>query len=163
MRELSALPYHSFDIIWQVYSLNFVPDIEPVFRGAARVLKHGGIYFLQFANPFVHSIDEEAWDGKGYPLRHPYVEGEDLSELYPDWDVDQDDGTTIKVPSPHEYRHTLGTVINTMTANGFVLLGLWEWMKKDESPEPGSWAHYTQVAPPWFSTFWKLLPDQVQP
>ena len=38
----------------------------------------------------------------------------------------------------------------------FILLGLWEWMRADENPEPGSWAHFTQVAPPWFSTFWKL-------
>lgn len=156
MRDLSAFTDNSFDIVWQVYSVNFVPDLEPVFRGAARVLKTGGIYFLQFANPFVHSIDEAAWDGKGYPLRHLYIEGEDLSELYPDWDVEQEDGTTVKVPSPHEYRHTLSTVINTMTASGFSLLGLWEYMKHEESPEPGSWAHYTQVAPPWFSTFWKL-------
>jgi hypothetical protein len=29
-------------------------------------------------------------------------------------------------------------------------------MKPDENPEPGSWAHFTQVAPPWFSSFWKL-------
>jgi SAM-dependent methyltransferase len=156
MRDLSAFPENCFDILWQVYSLNFVPSVRPVFSGAARILKPGGIYFLQFANPFVHSIDNETWDGKCYPLQHLYRDGEDLSDLYPDWDVDQDDGSKVKLLSPHEYRHALSTVINTMTACGFHLLGLWEYMKKDESPEPGSWAHFTQVAPPWFSTFWRL-------
>lgn len=156
MRDLSRFSDYSFDIVWQVYSVNFVPDVNPVFKGVARILKPGGIYFLQFANPFVHSISEEDWNGKGYPLSHPYLDGEDLSLLFPDWDVVQEDGSKIKVLSPHEYRHTLSTVLNTMCNCGFVLLGLWEWMKQDESPQPGSWEHYTQVAPPWFSSFWRL-------
>src|SRR4030042_3070433 len=52
MRDLSIFSEDSFDIVWQVYSLNFVPSVEPVFRGARRILRPGGIYFLQFANPF---------------------------------------------------------------------------------------------------------------
>lgn len=158
MRDLSALPSGTFDIVWQVYSVNFVPSVAPVFAGVARVLKPGGIYFVQFANPFVHAMDEADWDGTGYRLKGLYRDGEDLSALYPDWDVDQPDGTSVKVPSPHEFRHALSTVLNTLVSNGFVLLGLWEWMKPDENPEPGSWAHYTQAAPPWFSSFWRLGP-----
>jgi hypothetical protein len=89
-------------------------------------------------------------------MKHRYLEGEDLTEIFPHWDVDQPDGSRLKVPSPHEFRHTLGTVLNTLAGSGFVLLGLWEWMRPDEDPEPGSWAHFTQVAPPWFSSFWRL-------
>jgi hypothetical protein len=43
-----------------------------------------------------------------------------------------------------------------MAGNGFILLGLWEWMRSDENSQPGSWAHYTQVIPPYLSTFWRL-------
>jgi hypothetical protein len=43
-----------------------------------------------------------------------------------------------------------------MAGNGFILLGMWEWMKPDEDSQPGSWAHYTQVIPPYLSTFWRL-------
>jgi hypothetical protein len=46
--------------------------------------------------------------------------------------------------------------MNTLVGNGFVFLGLWEWMRPDENPEPGSWPHFTQIAPPWFDTFWRL-------
>ena len=60
------------------------------------------------------------------------------------------------LPSPHEYRHTLGTILNCMAGNDFILLGLWERKEKEENPQPGSWAHYAQVIPPWFSTFWRL-------
>jgi SAM-dependent methyltransferase len=156
MRDLSIFPGNQFNIVWQVYSINFVPSVEPVFREVRRVLEPGGIYFLQFANPFAIGIDEEKWNGKSYPLNSLYIDGEDLSEHFPDWEVEQPDGSKLKRISPHLFRHTLGTILNGMTGNGFVLLGLWEWMKNENNPEPGSWAHYTRVIPPWFSTFWRL-------
>jgi SAM-dependent methyltransferase len=156
MRDLSAFPENNFDIVWQAYSINFVPAVAPVIREVRRVLKPAGVYFLQFANPFAIGIDEAKWDGQAYPLTDLYIDGEDLSGKFPNWDVQQPDGSTVKCSSPHEYRHTLGTVLNEMTGNGFILLGLWEWMKPDEKPQPGSWAHYTQVIPPYLSTFWRL-------
>jgi ubiquinone/menaquinone biosynthesis C-methylase UbiE len=156
MRDLSVFPDNQFDIVWQMYSINFIPSVEPVFAEVRRVLKSGGIYFLQFANPFSIGIDEEKWDGYAYPITGLYVEGEDLSERFPDWDVKQPDGSLVKLLSPHEFRHTLGGVLNGLTARDFILLGLWEWMKNDEDSQPGSWAHFTQVIPPWFRTFWQL-------
>jgi SAM-dependent methyltransferase len=156
MRDLSMFPDDHFDLVWQPYSINFVPSVEPVFREVARVLKPGGIYYLSFANPFVQTLDDEAWDGNGYPLHRPYIDGEDITRYFPHWDVTRPDGSQVQVASPHEFRHTLSTVFNTMAHNGFLFLYLQEWMKKDESPEPGSWAHFTQVAPPWFDSFWEL-------
>ncbi len=156
MRDLSIFERDRFDIVWQVYSINFIPTVGPVIEGVKRILRNNGIYYLQFANPFTMAIDEEKWDGKAYSLRSPYIDGEDLSIQFPTWDVDQPDGSRVKCDSPHEYRHTLGTVLNTMIHNQFTLLGLWEWMKPDVNPAPGSWEHFTQVAPPWFGTFWRL-------
>jgi SAM-dependent methyltransferase len=156
MCNLSPFPDDQFDIVWQVYSINFVPSVEPVIREVRRVLKPGGVYFLQFANPFAIGIDEEKWDGKAYALNSLYMDGEDLSERFPHWDVEQPGGTSVKCDSSHEFRHTLGTIFNNMVENGFTLLGLWEWMREDENLEQGSWAYFTQVTPPWFSTFWRL-------
>ena len=156
MRDLSNFSENHFDIVWQAYSINFVPEVESVFRGVARILKTQGKYFLMFHNPFVEGVDEEAWNGNAYPLNSLYLDGEDLSQRFPDWDVEQSDGSTIKLISPHEFRHTLSSVMNTLVRNEFVLVGLWEWMRHDENPVPGSWAHFTQVAPPYISTFWRL-------
>ena len=160
MRDLSVFPDNHFDIVWQVYSINFVPSVEPVFREVRRVLKPDGIYFLQFANPFAIGVDNEEWDGAAYPLNSLYLDGEDLYERFPIWHVDRPDGTRVKCDSPHEFRHTLGTVVNTLASNGFVLLGLWEWMRENEPLEPGSWAHFTHIMPPWFSTFWRLRKEK---
>jgi SAM-dependent methyltransferase len=156
MRDLSVFPNNTFDIVWQPYSINFIPSVEPVISEAARVLQPGGVYYLSFANPFVHSLDDEAWNGKAYPLHRPYTDGEELSQYFPHWDVDQPDGSRIKLDSPHEFRHNLSTVLNTMAQNGFIFVHLREWIHPDENPEPGSWAHFTQVAPPWFDSFWQL-------
>jgi len=156
MRDLSVFTGNTFDIVWQPYSVNFVPSVVPVYQEVARVLKPGGIYYMQFANPFVHSVDDEAWDGRAYPLNQPYTDGEDLSAYFPHWDVTQEDGTTVKVDSPHEFRHTMSTVLNTMAKNGFVFLHFQEYMLNDENSKPGSWPHFTQVAPPWFDSFWRL-------
>ena len=156
MRDLSVFPANTFDVVWQPYSVNFVPSVEQVYPEVARVLKPGDIYYMQFANPFVHSVDDEAWDGNAYPLNRPYIDGEDTTQYFPYWDITQEDGSTVKVDSPHEFRHTLSTVLNTMAENGFVFLYLQEYMVKDENPEPGSWPHFTQVAPPWFDSFWRL-------
>jgi SAM-dependent methyltransferase len=156
MRDLSVFADNGFDIVWQPYSVNFVPSVESVYREVARVLKPGGIYYMQFANPFVHSVDDEAWDGQAYPLNRPYLDGEDTTQYFPHWDVPQPDGTSLKIDSPHEFRHTMSTVLNTMAKNGFVFLHFQEYIRKDENPEPGSWPHFTQVAPPWFDSFWRL-------
>jgi SAM-dependent methyltransferase len=156
MRDLSVFLENNFDIVWQPYSINFSPTVEPVFQEVARVLKSGGIYYIAFANPFVQSIDDEGWDGQAYPLSGRYRDGEDLSPYFPHWDVEQPDGTIVKVDSPHEFRHTLSTVLNTLMENGFIFLHLQEWMRLDENPEPGSWMHFTQTAPPWFDSFWRL-------
>jgi hypothetical protein len=110
---------------------------------------------VQFHNPFIQSLDNDTWNGEAYPLKDRYLDGEDLTRLFPHWDVKQPDGSTVRVASPHEFRHTLSTVLNTLVGCDFILLGLWEWARSDENPEPGSWAHFTQVAPPYLSTFWR--------
>lgn len=156
MRDLSVFPDNAFDIVWQPFSINFVPSVKSVYREVSRVLMPGGIYYMQFANPFVQGVDDEAWDGNSYPLCQPYTDGEDLTQYFPHWDVHQADGDPIRLDSPHEYRHTLSTVLNSMVLNGFVLLHLQEYMGDAEDPEPGTWNHFLKVAPPWFDSFWKL-------
>jgi SAM-dependent methyltransferase len=156
MRDLSIFVDNTFDIVWQIYSINFVPSVEPVFREVRRVLKPGGIYFVQFANPFTLGADETAWDGRSYPLGGFYQDGEDLSERFPTWDVEQPDGSVLKMAGPHEFRHNLSTVLNTLVGNGFILLGMWEYMEQQADAAPGTWAHFTRVAPPWVSSFWRL-------
>ena len=156
MRDLSPFSDDTFDIVYHAHSINFIPDVEPVFREVARVLKPGGLYRVSCMNPFVHGLDERYWDGKGYPLWRPYVDGAEVIDADPDWDVWQTDGTVKRVAGPHEFRHTLSGMVNGLVRHGFNILGLWEAPRGDANAQPGTWQHYIAIAPPWL-TFWTRL------
>ena len=148
MRDLSRLPAASFDIVWQPYSLNFVPNVLDVFSQVASVLRHGGVYRFNCANPFFSGLTEHDWNGEGYLLRRPYQDGAEISYADSAWVYDQ---SGESVPQPREYRHILSTCVNGLIERGFVIRHLSD--STDFSPDPnatpGTWAHLTAFAPPW--------------
>jgi len=157
MRHFAHWFANSFDLVWQPYALNFVPDVQAVFRQVAQVLRPGGRYYLHCANPFFSGLSEHAWNGEGYMLKAPYVDG--AVTTYPDQPWVH--GTTQPVPPPREYRHTLSTLVNGLLAAGFVLQHLSDHkdFHPDPTAEPGTWAHFTAIAPPWL-TFWTIYQPQ---
>ena len=153
MRDLSRFADASFDVVYHVYSINFVPRVEPVYDGVQRVLRPGGLYFTQVSNPFSFGIDEHDWTGQGYLLRDPYIEGAEAENTV--WDVEDTAGVLRQVAGPREWRHTLSTVLNALAARGFGLLGLWEEQSANPQAESGSWDHFMHIAPPWFSLWYR--------
>ena len=154
MRNLSAFDDNSFDLVHQAHSVNFVPDPMPVFRETARVLRPGGLYMLSCSNPFVHGLYDR-WNGEGYVLNVRYEDAE-LDDKDPHWKFEGLDGSEKKVVGPREFRHTLSTLLNSLTELRLVLLGLWEDRTADTNLEPGSWGHFVSVAPPYL-TIWTRL------
>ncbi len=148
MRDLSCFADLSFDIVYQAYSINFIPDPLIVFQEVARVIRPGGLYRVDFANPFVMSVDENKWNN-GYPLKDVY---QDSETQYEDtsWDVWHADGSMEKVPGPREFRHTLSYFLNGLISHNFIIHGIWEELSGDPQAEPGTWEHFKAVAPPWF-------------
>ena len=153
MRDLSLLADGAFDLVWQAHAINFVPDPRPVFDEVVRVLRPGGLYRLEWTNPFVHGIWDAEWTEQGYPLRHRYVDGAEVPYADPTWNVTRPDGSRQRVGGPREWRHGLGTVVNGLIARGFEIRGLWESISDAADPEPGTWAHCETIAPPWL-TLW---------
>lgn len=147
MRDLGMLPNEYFDVIWQPYSINFVPNCVEVFRQVAERIREDGIYYLMCANPFVHGMDETSWNGRGYPIENAYKDGEKLIQKYQHF-VFASTLDASNVPPSVEYRHTLSTIMNGLVANGFDVVRLVEELP-DEPGEPGSWQHFTAFAPPW--------------
>jgi SAM-dependent methyltransferase len=155
MRDLSAFADRAFDIVYHAHSLTFVPDCGTVFDEVARVLRPGGLYRLHWTNPFFHHMLGSDWSG-GYQLTDTYADGEVVS-ADPCWDVDDGKGNVQQVEGPREFRHTLSTVVNGLIERRFELLGLWEDDRGDPHAEPGTWAHMKSVAPPWLTTWWRLI------
>lgn len=156
MRDLSVFDADSFDIVYQPYSINFVPECAEVFRQTARVLRSQGHYYFAFANPFTMSARETDWNGAGYVLRGPYVGGAVITYDDQDWVYDREANAGIQ--RPVEYRHNLCTVVNELVAAGFAIRQLSDNtdMHSDLAADPGSWNHYTAFAPPWLSILARL-------
>ncbi len=149
MRDLSVFADGAFDVVWQPYSINFVPSVSPVFAEVARVLAPGGLYYVHFANSFAMLVNDDAWDGKAYPVQYPYVDGFNINILFPNWTVTAADGTVQEIEGPQEYLHFLSTIVNTLIGNRFQILGLWEELTPHPHPAPGTFEHFMSVCPPY--------------
>ncbi len=157
MRDLSALADGSFDVVHHGHSITFIPDLLPAFAEAARVLRPDGLYYTDFCNPSFAGIDEGAWSGEGYVLSRPFVEGTVLEFDDDTWSIRDNEGGETRVQGPHEFRHSLATVVGGLIGQGFRLLGLWECTEDaDFGAEPGSWAHFCAVAPPYLELWARL-------
>ena len=155
MRDITRFADRSFDLVFQPYSINFIPDPLSVFQEVARVLRDSGLYHLDFGNPFLMGMDERDWTGKGYPLCHVYRDGE-VNFNDPNWQVWDRDGNMKEVVGPREFRHTLGTILNSLISTNFVILGVWDDNLGDPEAEPGSWNHFLAIAP-LFLMLWARL------
>ena len=159
MRDLSRFGRAAFDIVQQPYSLNFVPDARQVFREVARALRPGGVYWFNCANPFVAGLTAADWDGQGYPLRRPYVQGAVIDYADEDW-IFRGERPAEAISGPREYRHTLSTLINGLAEQGFVLTRLIEeGFTPDASAAPGTPDHLAAIAPPWLRFWTRLQPE----
>lgn len=154
MRDLSRFGEDSFDMVWHPYSLNFVPDARTVFHEAARVLRVKGIYHFMCANPFFVGLGRKDWNGDGYTLRLPYVDGAEVTYEDESW-IYRGGSPAKPVKECREYRHTLGTLMDGLVGQGFLILSVSEQNlgTPDAGAEPGTTEHFTSIAPPWL-IFW---------
>lgn len=153
MRDLSVFAADQFDLVFHPYSINFVPDCRIVFREVARVLRPGGLYHVQAANPYAVGMGTHSWNGHAYELDGFYEQGAEIEAAYEEWVFD-DPSERAHLARPREYRHVLGTLINGLLDQRFVL----ERFEEDTTPAdptspPGSWDHFQATIPPWLF-FW---------
>jgi len=162
MRDLSCFEAGAFDIVYHGYSLGFVPDARAVFQQVARVLRTGGLYHFNCANPFFLGLSEKDWDGEGYELKHPYIDGTEVTYEDQDWVYDRSK-SDARIPPTREYRHTLSTLFSGLVEQGFVVLHISDYsgFHPDWKAEPGTWDHLVSVAPPWLS-FWATYRPDIQ-
>lgn len=152
MRDLSRFADQTFDLVYQPYSINFVPDPLPVISEVSRILKPNGKYYLQIGNP-LWNMEESDWTEKGYPIRQPYIQGQQSTPEDLPWDIGQPDGSVKKVMGPKEFTHTQGTIINGLGDKGLYIFATVEGPWGDPEAEPGSWEHLKTYLPLW-PAFW---------
>jgi ubiquinone/menaquinone biosynthesis C-methylase UbiE len=157
MRNLDIFATASFDIVHHPYSLNFVPDANEIFRQVRRILRTGGLYRFNCANPFTMGMERNSWNGEGYVLKNAYFSNDEITYNDQDWVYDKNKHEPI--PNPIEYRHSLSNLINGLVDSGFEILNVSDKsdMYPDQSAEPKSWDHFIAFAPPWLSFLTKKV------
>jgi SAM-dependent methyltransferase len=119
MRDLGAFADASFDVVFNPVSNVFCPELAPVWRESARVLRPAGVLMTGFMNPDIFIFDLAALDGHGeFVVRHPLP----FSTL----ELPGDERARIYQDGPIEYSHTLTEQIGGQLAAGFALTHLVE-------------------------------------
>ena len=120
MRDLSAFPDASFDVVFNPVSNVFCPDLAPVWRESFRVLRPGGLLMTGFMNPDIFIFDLAALDEREeFVVRHPIP--------FTTLDLPADErARTYGDGAPIEYSHTLTEQIGGQLAAGFLLTHLTE-------------------------------------
>jgi SAM-dependent methyltransferase len=146
MKDLSAFPGASFDLVWQNHSLLFVDAPEPVFREVARVLRPNSTYVTSTMHPFAFAL-YGTWMTAGYYPREYFREGPTDFGDGGWWDVD---GVRVHAPTM-EFAHTISRLVNGLADAGLIVDGLWERPRWDAPPEPdpvpGSDEHVESLVP----------------
>ena len=164
MRDLSHFEEAGFDIVYHSYSLGFVPNVRVVFQQVARVLRPGGVYHFMCANPFFMGMQEKDWNGDGYTIKHPYVNGAEITYEDQEW-VYNRSKSGAAIPAPREFRHTLSALISGLVEQGFIIQHVSDYssFNPDPNAEPGTWSHFVSIAPPWLSFWASYRPDVLRP
>lgn len=142
MRDLSAFADASFDLIVHPVSNCFIPDVNPVWREAFRVLRPGGKLISGMVNPLLYAVGGD--DSLNIQNKIPHSDAEALSEA--------ERAEYFELGLALEFGHSLSDLIGGQLRAGFVLSGF------EESSFPGK--AIDAYMPTLFSTCSLKLPDR---
>lgn len=119
MRDLSAFPSDSFDMIVHPVSNCFIDDVLPVWKECNRVLKKGGYLLAGVTNPVMYLFDEKAEEKGKLKVKYtiPFSDLTSISRKEFEKRVKQ--GDTI------EFSHTLDAQIGGLCRSGFTITGFY--------------------------------------
>jgi len=120
MRDLSVFADDQFDFIVHPCSNGFVPDVQPVWNEAARVLKPGGELISGFVQPIFYLFDFDAMEKGTLKVAHaiPYS---DLTSI-----PDEKRQAFIDAGEPLCFGHSLTDQIGGQIEAGLAIVGFYE-------------------------------------
>lgn len=120
MRDLSCFGDDRFDLVVHPCSNCFVPDVNPVWREAARVLKPGGEIISGFTNPVFYIFDFAEMEKRNLKVAHsiPYSDLTSVSA--------QERQGYVEAGEPLCFGHSLTDQIGGQIAAGLKITGFYE-------------------------------------
>lgn len=120
MADLSRFADASFDLIFHPCSNGFVPDVRPVWRECARVLRPGGRLLAGIVNPTLYLFDEDEVDRGEFVARYALPYSDVVSRT-------SEHVARMEVAGePLSFSHTLDDQIGGQLDAGLLLAGFFE-------------------------------------
>lgn len=144
MDDLSVLAPASFDAVIQPVSTCYVPDVRPVYRQIARVLRPGGIYVSQHKQP----VSLQASPGP--------VGGRNLFLIAEPWDRKGalpavGEGCWHREQGAAEFLHPLEDLLGGLCQAGFVIENVLEPRHSKPDAAVGTFAYRCRFVPPYIA------------
>jgi SAM-dependent methyltransferase len=117
MADLSAFADGTFDLVVNPVSTPFVPDVRPVWRESARVLRRGGALLAGFDQPHIYCLELRE---DGYHVRYP-LPYSDLTSI-----SIEEHRQRYGEHAPIEFSHTFTDQLGGMLSAGLHLVDLYE-------------------------------------
>jgi SAM-dependent methyltransferase len=120
MDDLMEFGNQTFDLVIHPCSSSFIPDVKPVWREAARVLRTGGEILSGFCNPLIFIFDDQAMRQGSLVVRFriPYSDVADLSE--------QERLGLAAENEPLCFGHSLADLIGAQAQAGLAIIDMYE-------------------------------------
>lgn len=139
MDDLSMLAGESFDIVHQPVSTCYVPDLLPVYREIARVLRNRGLYISQHKQPTSLQI-VECDPHERYVVGVPYYHHGPLPPV---------GDTSYREPGTTEFLHRWENLVGGLCRSGFVIEDLQEPCRAEARAPAGHFGHRGQFVAPY--------------
>ncbi len=120
MTDLSMFADSSFDLVVHPVANVYIPNIQPLWQEAARVLRSGGRLLAGFMNPMLYIFDQDRLSRGEYVVRHnlPYSELTSISEEERQQLIDEGDAL--------QFSHSLEAQLGGQLAAGLHITGFFE-------------------------------------
>jgi SAM-dependent methyltransferase len=140
MDDLSMLGVGRFDLVIHPVSTCYLPDVAPVFREVARVMRPGGRYLSQHKAPTSLQASLDPGANGCYQLVHPqWVDGP-LPPALP---------SRLREAGTHEFIHSLTAILGGICRAGFSIEDVFEPEHAEAGAAFGSFAHRAGFLPPY--------------
>jgi len=139
MEDLSMLAEDFYDIVHQPVSTCYIPDLTPVYREIARVLRDDGLYISQHKQPVSLQVSHRN-ERDQFVIGVEYFHRGPLPQL-PDTHY-REAGTT-------EYMHRLEQLLGSLCRSGFVIDDFSEPCRADRSADVTHFGYRGRFVPPY--------------
>ncbi len=149
--SMNKLPYRNkeFDIVLAALSISYLRDWNAVFKEVKRVLNDGGLFVFSTDNPVIESIKKIMYKGRKFRIIKDYFKEGLRKER---WHNVGGKGEVVYIK---DYHKTYGTIVKTITRNGFEIVDYEDAypLKKAKKLFPRDYKLWSSM--PYFCT-WKL-------